>query len=62
MECRNCGAEIYAKGRCRLCYVYWRKHGRERPEEIWLAHNRRVIEGQLSRQAYGPLYALVSRL
>lgn len=61
-ECRNCGDEAYARGRCRLCYVYFRKHGTERPEEVWIAYNRRVIEGRLSREAYGPFYALVNRL
>ena len=58
-ECQNCGAEVYAKGRCRLCYVYWRKHGTERPEHIWLRHNQRQLERELAYRAWGPVYGLV---
>lgn len=58
-ECENCGAELYAKSRCRLCYVYWMKHGRERPPEVWLRHNTRQLEDDLCARAWGPLYGVM---
>lgn len=54
-SCSNCGAETYARGRCRLCYVYWMKHGAERPEEIRVSLARRRLDRELMRKAWGPL-------
>jgi hypothetical protein len=32
------------KGRCRTCYLYWRRTGRDRPEELVIRHAQRVLE------------------
>lgn len=53
--CFNCGNAVYAKDRCRNCYVYWMRHGTERPEDVRLSLARRRLEHELMRATWGPL-------
>ena len=57
MECGNCGAvPIYRHERCAARWIYRRRHkGQERPEELVVAHGRRVLEQHLERKAWGLL-------
>lgn len=51
-NCRNCGCgPVRANGRCHPCDTYRKRTGRERPEELIVAHGRRIIEAELDRRA-----------
>lgn len=58
--CSNCGLPGYAKGRCRSCFSYWYRTGRERPEHLYLSAARRRLERELMRRAWGPLAQAIS--
>lgn len=38
-------AEPYAQDRCEACYRYRRRTGRDRPEDLIVAHGRWLLEG-----------------
>ena len=43
LECSVCREFVYAAGRCRSCYVFRRKHKRDRTEDEVVARNRRLM-------------------
>lgn len=50
--CAVCGwRRAVAKGRCRTCYVYLWRTGRDRPEELVTEHGKRVLQSILERKA-----------
>lgn len=51
--CSNCeAAPVRANGRCRACDIYLKRRGTERPENLIVAHGRRIIEAELERLAW----------
>jgi hypothetical protein len=53
--CSNCGgARVYAKGRCRHCYRFWRRNGRERTAAMHDELVSRRIERELERRWLRP--------
>jgi len=53
--CSNCGAPVYARGRCSACLSYLYRHGTERPEELCIRAAQRRLERELIQLAWGPL-------
>jgi len=47
--CSNpgCSDSPVVQGRCRACYTYWRRLGRDRPAELIVARGRRHFERRL---------------
>lgn len=37
------------KGRCHTCYMFWRRNGFDRPEELVIQHGQRVLERMQTR-------------
>lgn len=48
MTCPVCRWRLVRRwGRCDACAAYWRRTGRDRPEELVVAHGRRILERRL---------------
>ncbi len=46
-------AEATKAKRCGTCYAYRRRNGRDRPEELIVAHGRRLLEEELEARCWG---------
>lgn len=43
-SCIICDAKVHARARCHSCYVYWRRHGKDRTDEMAAKANRRTFD------------------
>ncbi len=52
--CKICGdVPTYSRRRCRTCYGYLHRTGRDRSEDLIVRRGRRMLEDQLSRSLHG---------
>jgi hypothetical protein len=48
--CRICNWKFATRlDRCMTCYRYWRRNGRERPEELIVAQARRIEDRRFAQ-------------
>jgi len=51
MMCEVCEwRSVYARGRCRSCYVYERKHGYDKTEDYLVSEGEKELERRLVEQ------------